>query len=207
MFMHTEIMRNYILATSNLYSGYCNFRASILRKREQSSDILDDESNSDATPQVNDDAPSEWITNYDDGASPSETNDKQKHRRRHSDAVDPALANRFLREQRKRRRVRRHVAIFTIESLMNNLQTRSVCSWKYQINHDITRTPVELPEAVCLNTAVAGSRNRCEQVFYNVPVRNLEISDSGETVWVDKRIPVKVGCTFAIPASVPYTFE
>lgn len=166
-------------------------------------DLLPDEEDTANAPPLSEDEPSERMANYAHSSAPS---DRYRHQRPRL-APNALQGEVILREQRKRSRVRRHLSISTITHLTNNLQVRSVCSWRYQVNHDITRIPVDLPEALCSNTLVHGSRNRCEQVFYNVPIRRLDTSGTGEAVWTDRWEPMKVGCTLAAPASTPYTMD
>lgn len=144
----------------------------------------------------------EDITSEVDNSASSESSGDHSQRRRE---LNEALTSRMLREQRRRRKSRQHLAIYAIQALTNNLQSRAVCGWTYRNNHDMKRIPADLPEAVCDSLTVAGTRNRCEQVYYNVPVRKLVVSSEGVVSWSANFLALKVGCTLATAGGVPYS--
>lgn len=163
-------------------------------------EALDEVDSGEDTPSGEDDT-EQTDTGSDSSASSESPSDHHQGRRELSEA----LTSRMLREQRVRRRSRQNLAIHAIQAMTNNLQSRAVCGWTYRNNHDMKRIPVDLPEAVCDSLTVAGTRNRCEQVYYNVPIRTLEVSPRGVVSWPAKWLALKVGCTLATTGTVPYS--
>lgn len=97
-------------------------------------------------------------------------------------------------------RVRRwtNQAISTLQTMTNNLQSRSVCPWTYSYNVDPLRQPSSLIQATCKQVIVPGTSAQCEHVYYPVPVKQ---NVSGTIV--DTWYTLKVGCVLANPFSVP----
>lgn len=80
-------------------------------------------------------------------------------------------------------------------------ERRSLCPWAYRINHDPTRYPVDLPEAVCLcRNCISSGANSCEAVYYEVPVlRQTQQCNSGAYVYRESFQKIAVGCTCTQP--------
>lgn len=177
--------------------------SSVTRPDADSLDYIDSWGEALGDEDIDEESPSE---DYDEQAAndadSSASSESPSKRRREQ---NEALTSRMLREQRRKRRSRQHLAISALKAMTNNLQSRAVCGWTYQNNHDMSRIPVDLPEAICDYLTVPGTRNRCEQVVYNVPIRKLKESPNGIVSWSAKWLALKVGCTLATAGTVPYS--
>lgn len=91
-------------------------------------------------------------------------------------------------------------------------QSRSLCSWDYQIDHNTNRMPADIQVVTgCTNRLEGLTENKCDTVFFWVPVRVKGVAAQtpgpytpgpqtpGPLTWVDSWQRLPVACTLANP--------
>jgi hypothetical protein len=89
------------------------------------------------------------------------------------------------------------MTIETLQAVTSNLQSRSICPWKYSYNVDLARNPSSLIQAHCTYMTVPGTSMMCEHVYQYMPVKK-NVSGTIQDHW----LKMKVGCTLASPPTV-----
>ena len=80
----------------------------------------------------------------------------------------------------------------------DTLQTRSLCSWSYVVDHNENRKPVDIQKAAnCVNRVAGDTTNACYLIYFWTPVRTGYLASDGKLAWYDDWVRLPVGCTLA----------
>lgn len=118
-------------------------------------------------------------------------------------ALPLTIPPKFKVQKKKKVKVSQHsdaplaIDITRLQDSTGNIQRRSVCPWTYSIETDMNRQPADIVVARCIQSQISGTRNVCEHVYYNIPIKVKQASSSGVVTWTDGWVKKPVGCTLA----------